>query len=302
MNVSARRRALAIVRSSVLAGFTLMAPAFAATSGGLAATVARTAPAGPATSAGSRLQPGGTSGLTGPGTLHAGARNANANSTNWSGYVADRGTFMSASASWVEPAARCSSGSQYASFWVGLDGYASGTVEQIGSEADCSGKTARYYSWYELFPAKAVDFTNPVRPGDHLTGSVTYTGRHGFTLRLSDATRHWSHTVTGFSSKAARTSAEVIVEAPCCTKAGHVLPLADFGTVTFSGSAVNGVPLSSFDPVSVDIVSANGKKEDSISPLSSGQFGATWLNDGTSGGRTAGGHACKLVTYALGAR
>lgn len=282
---------MVIVGSSVLAGVTLMAPAFAATSGGSAATVARIAPAGPATSAGSRFQPGGIRHLTGPRTTHAGARNATATSTNWSGYVADRGTFMSASASWVEPAARCSSGSQYASFWVGLDGYASGTVEQTGSEADCAGKTARYYSWYEMYPAKAVNFANPVRPGDHFTGSVTYTGRDGFTLKVSDATRHWSHTVTGFSSKAARTSAEVIAEAPCCAKTGHVLPLTDFGTVTFSGSAVNGVPLSSFDPVSVDIVSANSKKEDSISPLRSGQFSATWLNNGTKGGSTARGQA-----------
>jgi len=198
---------------------------------------------------------------------------------------------MSVSASWVEPAAQCNSGSQYASFWVGLDGYESTSVEQIGSDADCAGKTARYYTWYEMFPAKPVSFTKRVRPGDHMTGSVTYTGLGHFTLRLSDAGQDWTQTVTGTAAKAMRNSAEVIVEAPCCTKAGRSLPLADFGTVIFSAPAVNGVPISTFGPVRITMVNAHNKKQDSVSSLRSRRFSVTWLNSGIHGGSTAGGQA-----------
>ena len=43
-------------------------------------------------------------------------------------------------------------------------------------------------------------------------------------------------------SGAARSSAEVIVEAPCCTGSGGILPLTDFGTVSLTGSMANGPP------------------------------------------------------------
>ncbi len=35
---------------------------------------------------------------------------------------------------------------QDSSFWIGLDGYNNSTVEQTGSEVDCSGSTPEYYS------------------------------------------------------------------------------------------------------------------------------------------------------------
>ena len=69
-----------------------------------------------------------------PGTAALGARSGLRNetsSTNWSGYAADSGTYTSVSASWVQPTGTCSSRTdQYSSFWVGLDGYSSDSVEQ----------------------------------------------------------------------------------------------------------------------------------------------------------------------------
>ena len=280
MSLSARRRALVIAGSSVLAGCTLMAPAYAATSGHSAAPAATSAAAGPDTANGARVQPGGIGHLIGPRTTHPGARNATTTSTNWSGYAATsgNGSFTSVSSSWVEPRGTCRSGNQYSSFWVGLDGYSSSSVEQTGSEVDCSGRTPRYYSWYEMYPAYPVDFSSTVRPGDHFTGSVTYTGGSKFTLELSDTTEGWSHTVTRRLSGAARSSAEVIVEAPGI--AGEYAPLADFGQVGFSGSMANRSTLSNFDPVGVNMVSVHGVAEDSVSPLHGGSFTATWLSSG----------------------
>ena len=165
MSHSARRRALVIAGSSVLAGFTLVAPAHAAAPGHSAVPAATFAAAGPRTLDGAFVQPGGVSHLVGPRTAHPGARNATSTSTNWSGYAATGGcAFTSVSSSWVEPTGTCGSGDQYSSFWVGLDGYNSNSVEQTGSEVDCAGRTPVYYSWYEMYPAYPVNFSNTVRP------------------------------------------------------------------------------------------------------------------------------------------
>ena len=63
-------------------------------------------------------------------------------STNWSGYAATGGSgaYTSVSGSWTEPTVTCSQ-TAYSSFWVGLDGYNSNTVEQTGTDSDCSGST-----------------------------------------------------------------------------------------------------------------------------------------------------------------
>jgi Peptidase A4 family len=264
-----------------------MTPAYAAASGHSAATATAHSAAVPRTSSGALVRSGGTlrSGgpfghLIRPRATHS-AQNQ-VSSENWSGYAASGSTFTSVSSSWVEPAGTCSSGNQYSSFWVGLDGYNSTSVEQTGSEVDCSGAKPQYYSWYEMYPAYPVNFSDTVLPGDHFTGSVTYTGNNSFTLTLADTTEGWSHTVTQTVSGAARSSAEVIAEAPCCTSSGGILPLADSGTVNFTGTTANGSAIGNFSPTAIDMVSAKGVQEDSVSSLTGGEdFTATWLNSGS---------------------
>ena len=81
----------------------------------------------------------------------------NATSTNWSGYAVTGpdGSVTDVKGSWKVPDVVCSSPgtpNSYASFWVGIDGYGSNTVEQIGTDSDCSGGNAVYYAWYEFYP------------------------------------------------------------------------------------------------------------------------------------------------------
>ena len=205
----------------------------------------------------------------------AGITNA-VGSTNWSGYAATGGPFTTVSATWVEPTGTCTGGHKYSSFWVGLDGFSSGTVEQTGSEVDCSGGRAVYYSWYEMYPAFPVNFSNTVRHGDHFSGSVTFSGTSTFTLVLSDSTQGWSHTITASLSGAARSSAEAIAEAP--SSSGAVLPLANFGTVNFSAAKANGSAIGNFNPTEIIMVNNSGQAKDSVSSLSGGTtFSATWL-------------------------
>jgi Peptidase A4 family len=209
-----------------------------------------------------------------------GGLNTVVSSSNWSGYAASggNGAFSSVSASWTEPTGTCTSrhGHQYSSFWVGLDGYNSSSVEQTGTDVDCSGRTPAYYGWYEMYPAFPVNFSNTVRPGDHMSASVTFSGTSTFTLVLTDSTQGWTQNIVKNQTGLARSSAEVIAEAP--SSSSGVLPLADFGTVNFTSSVVNGSAIGTFNPFEIIMVDNSGADKDTVSSLSGGEnFSATWL-------------------------
>ncbi|HEX3488470.1 MAG TPA: G1 family glutamic endopeptidase [Streptosporangiaceae bacterium] len=203
-----------------------------------------------------------------------------AESTNWSGYAVTGGSgaFHSVSASWTEPKATCTSrrATQYAAFWVGLDGYSSSSVEQTGTDSDCDGTTPDYYGWYEMYPANPVYFSNPMSPGDSISASVTFSGTETYTLVLKDNTKGWTQTITKNQSGLSRSSAEVITEAPSSNTG--VLPLADFGTVNYSASSDNGSSMGTQSPTSIIMINNSGQDKDSTSSMSSaGSFSNTWL-------------------------
>jgi hypothetical protein len=245
----------------------------------LAAGTALTATSASASTTAGTFNPGGTMRLASGASAQARGISNEVSSTNWSGYAGTTGTYTSVSASWTQPTGTCKSGDQYAAFWVGLDGYASSTVEQTGSEVDCVGRTAEYYAWYEAYPAASENYSNTVKPGDHFNATVTYDGSNKFALYIDDVTQKWSHTTTVTVRGAARSSAEVIVEAPCCTNSGGILPLTDFGTVNITGSTANGAAIGNAGGVTeIYMADSEGRAEDSVSSLSGGEnFSATWL-------------------------
>lgn len=200
-------------------------------------------------------------------------RITNSTSTNWSGYAVTGSRFTQVSASWKVPAVSCS-GTAYSSFWVGLDGDTSGTVEQTGTDSDCSGSTPQYYAWYEMYPKFPVNFSNPVHVGDTISASVTTTGSGSFTLTISDGMA-WSKTINARLKSAKLASAEVIAEAP--SSSGGVLPLADFGTVSFTSARANGALLTSSTPHIDPITMASGSTvKAQPGTISSGSFTDTW--------------------------
>jgi hypothetical protein len=218
----------------------------------------------------------------GPAANHYVAPNhkiSHSTSTNWSGYaVSGFGPYRSVSSSWTQPAVDClRTPTGWSAFWVGLDGDTTNTVEQTGSEADCSSGTAVYYAWYEMYPKYPVNYSNPVSAGDSFSASVTYTGRGNFQLTLSDTTKGWSQTTTQRLKSAKLGSAEAIAEAP--SSSGGVLPLADFGTVGFSGLTVNGSLLSNSTPGVDPITMASGSAVKAApSAISSGSFSDSWYS------------------------
>jgi len=211
---------------------------------------------------------------TAPFFISHGVHSEATDSTNWSGYAASGSTdeYTSVSTTFTQPKVKCSSGDQYSSFWVGLDGYASDSVEQTGTEADCDGSTAEYSAWYEMYPADPVTYSNTVEAGDKIVETVSFSGTDKYKLYLDDETEGWTKSTTKTGSYD-RSSAEVIAEAPY---SGGVLPLADFGTVDFSASTVNGSALSSSSPIQIDMATSAGKLEATTSSLSSESFSIKW--------------------------
>ena len=178
-------------------------------------------------------------------------------SSNWAGYDATGGGFSSVTASWTQPAVLPdASQDSVASFWVGLDGDGSPTVEQIGTQAENSFGSVSYIAWYEMYPASEVPIPSMIiSPGDVMTGTVTSTGGGSFTLALFDATTGSSFTKTSSSASAQRYSAEVVAEAP--SSGSTVLPLANFGTAHFTDCAFNGKPISAFAYNQIDLASGS---------------------------------------------
>src|ERR1035438_801600 len=156
-------------------------------------------------------------------------------STSWSGYVVDgaNGSVTDVKGSWTVPAVICSgSGSTSSSFWVGIDGYPSTTVEQVGTHSDCASGAPSYYAWFEFYPSPEIPFSGlTIQPGDQVSAEVSFSGGW-FNVTITDeATGESSFTTTTFPS-ALRSSAEWIAEDP--EDLNHnLLPFANFGMVAF---------------------------------------------------------------------
>ena len=233
-----------------------------------------------------------------PGSV-VNAANAAATSQNWAGYASagNAGTFTSVSASWSQPAVTCTATDTFSSFWVGLDGDGTNSVEQTGTEADCSGGNAVYQGWFEMFPAAPVFYNNPVQPGDAMSASVVANGGGAFTLTLTDSTQGWTQKTNQTLNTAQLGSAEVIAEAPSSGN-GNVLPLSNFGTVNFTAATADNTPIGNENPDSLTMVSGNNVTEATPSALTGGNaFSVTWNSDGDHRRRRARavghGHGCR---------
>jgi hypothetical protein len=174
-----------------------------------------------------------------------------ATSTNWSGYAVSGGTYTYVHGSWNVPTATCAAGeNSQSSTWVGLDGWGSNTVEQLGSTTGCIFGIPTYIPWTEMYPALPVPLNESMSPGDSMTGSVTSSaGGTSYLLVLVDHTKGWTYRTTETSSPADEDlSAEWITELPSCPV--FCDSLTDFGSVTFRAATAVGDgrkgPISSF--------------------------------------------------------
>jgi hypothetical protein len=205
-------------------------------------------------------------------------------STNWSGYADTGSSFSNVSAKWTEPGASCSSRTtSLAAFWVGIDGYSSGSVEQDGTMIECYQRHAYQFTWWEMYPTNDVQVVGQTAAaGDAITASVVRTGT-SYKLTVTDAT----HTADSFTttqscsaSSCVDSSAEWIAEAP--TGSSGVEPLSDFGTWTASSAAVTegstAGTISSFTDDEITMIDSSGATKALPGALNSGGtgFSVTW--------------------------
>jgi hypothetical protein len=209
-------------------------------------------------------------------------------SENWSGYAVTGSSFTHVRGTWIVPTVFCGvTPNTYSSFWVGLDGLSSGTVEQIGTDSDCDGVSPSYYAWYEFNPSPAMFIGSlSIEPGNQMSATVSYSDEE-FTLTITNETTGESFSKSSPVSGAKRSSAEWIAEAPCCTMSGGILPLADFEIVSFGADhatdASTAGPISAFrsNVQKMTMASSKGVDEAAPSPLMSDgtSFKVTWKSE-----------------------
>lgn len=224
-----------------------------------------------------------------PATVSHGNRisETTATSTNWSGYAVTgpKDSVSYVAGTWTVPAAQCTSTNTWSSFWVGIDGFSSNSVEQLGTDTDCSSGVATYYAWREMYPKPSFQISGmTINPGDVIFASVSFSGKNTFTLYMKDQSTGASYTYKSHA-KVDRSSAEWIVEAPY---SNGVLPLTNFGTAyfttdsaTISGTTayING--FSSASTYQINMVTSSGALKDTTSSLSgNGDFSVSWVSMG----------------------
>ena len=188
-------------------------------------------------------------------------------SLNWAGYVATGTTFTSVTATWSVPAVSdASAPSGLASFWVGMNGRGNHRLEQIGTASGYIDGERRYLVWWEILPQAAVYTDTPLRPGDMVTAAVSTDGAGKYVLSLRNISNGAEFSTTQMDWGRA-SSAEVVAEAP--TGSHGLLPLADFGQLTFRDIAVDSKRLDAY-PWSRVVMRPVGPADVETSPLETG--------------------------------
>jgi len=220
-------------------------------------------------------------------------------SSNWSGYAiaGQNHSVTDVKGTWIVPAivGTCpTKNSTSSSFWVGMDGLTSGTVEQMGTTAACVNGAPAYSAWIEYYPIPRKSLTKiTVSPGDVMSVELKYNGT-ALVFSMSDLTAKEAYTSSVPGILAMRSSAEWVAEDPSNLKGP--LPLANFGVVSFGGGSgatssadmatVSGVTgsIGAFGSsvVRIQMINSAGALKASpslLSPSGSG-FSVSWVSAG----------------------
>lgn len=156
-------------------------------------------------------------------------------SSNWSGYVANGGTYTAVTGTWIVPQVGATTTGADAT-WVGIGGVTGTDLIQAGTQATVSGGGVTYEAWTEMLPDSSRTVSLGVAPGDSVTVTITERTSGVWLIEMVNNTTKDSYQRTvNYSSS--RSSAEWVQEAPSAGRG--VIPLDDFGSVRFTaGSAV----------------------------------------------------------------
>lgn len=237
-----------------------------------------------------------------PGTPHAAGPFPAAYAYNWAGYAltGPTGWVSQVKGNWTVPTYTGASCNPYewwdSSFWIGMDGFNSNTVEQTGTETGCFKGLVYYDAWYEFYPSSSVIISHTIYPKDNMSAEVNYVSGV-FIVSIQDTTsgHKWSFTTTATVSGVKRSSAEWIAESPIggALPLG-ILPLADFGTAHFIGgtavTTTHSGTIGSFPNPKIQVITAvcfpsNTPNKATPTALSKtgANFNVTWVNPGPQG-------------------
>ncbi|KAJ5615883.1 hypothetical protein N7537_000997 [Penicillium hordei] len=171
-------------------------------------------------------------------------------STNWSGAVLHGTGYTSVTGEFTVPKPKLPSGTSpsektCASAWVGIDGdTCNSAILQTGVNFCIQGDEVSYGAWYEWYPDFTYDFSDfQISTGDVIKLTVTATSKNSGSAVVDNVTtgKSVTHKFAGVDHDGdlCETNAEWIVED--FMTGGKLVPLTDFGTVTFSkAEAISG--------------------------------------------------------------
>lgn len=154
-------------------------------------------------------------------------------SANWAGYAATGGTYTSVTGTWKINEPKTGTDGVDAT-WVGIGGVRSHDLIQAGTEATVSGGSVEFAAWIEMLPQYQRIVPLTVNPGDTVTVSITQQASGEWAISMKDNTSGKSYSTTE-QYASSLSSAEWVEEAPSGGR--RVLPLDDFGTVSFTAGA-----------------------------------------------------------------
>lgn len=228
----------------------------------------------------STTQPGPTTTTTAPAP-------AAIESTNWSGYAAElsSNSVTEVGATWIVPMLNCSATpTGEDANWVGVDGTSASApaLFQTGVLDRCVAGSQESQTWWEDIqgnPPAPAQGLFAVQPGDAITASVSEVSPGTWRYAVTDKTTGQTATAQ-MSYDGPGASADYIEEDPSIESSFGSLslaPLADFGTVSFSGLTLNGsLPPLSFSTDSIEIVQSGSVLASPSAPTSGGGFTVTY--------------------------
>ena len=156
-------------------------------------------------------------------------------SQNWAGYAATGGNFSAVSGSWTVPQVSPSSAPAADAAWVGIGGVTSTDLIQAGTDAAVQGGQVTYAAWIETLPQAQQTVPLAIAAGDHVSVSIAQQASGMWQITIRDTTSGQSYQKS-VSYASSNSSAEWVEEAPAVGQ-NFLLPLDNFGTVTFSGAS-----------------------------------------------------------------
>ena len=202
-------------------------------------------------------------------------------SSNWSGYVANGGTYTSVTGTWVLPQVAATTTGADAT-WVGIGGVTGTDLIQAGTQATVTGDgSVTYSAWTEILPDFSRTAPLQVTAGDSVTVTITEQTNGVWLIVMVNNTTSDSYEKT-LRYDSSRSSAEWVQEAPSTSRG--IVPLSDFGTVRFiAGSAVrDGVSLGLSDLGAQPVAMINRAGQTIALPSTLGADGSSFVVTRTS--------------------